>query len=1284
MQNCSSALLTVLNSTTLDLVKGDLFEFYPPDETELFPGNAEKRFAGTEVIWFGWRYERQAITRGRISKYINEKFNNVSITLSNVDRTISTWLASIDLDGYRCVIRTVSRSVDDDSIVLMVGRCGKPRKIDNRTIQISITQDLGSTENELPWQVFTPNCPLKFKGPECLGGQALASKSATYQAATACNKSEAQCREYSNYPAFQGTRFNTVTGTFKVSQRRGGAGGAFLSLVGLGNKRVKRQYSSQDSTPYGKAVPMGMGRTQIELLPIRYADTGEYLAGQWIVGAGEIAKILDARNVSAGWATVFQAYAEHVGKYGWDSSQAPTGFFGDQGSDERHSHRAYIEVTIKGDNPDTGDIAPTIVAVILWNKIPVFDESCFTGDDWSDNPVEQIRLLLTDPRGLNYNSAWINNTVAARTARICNKPLIDQTGAEDVYVATSAGTPGVDYKRYRSTGILDTQHFRKVLGLTSTYPAAREVAYNTYSAASPPTNLTPGTYYRRQWTSNWHLTDRIKIADFLFKDLLPCFRGYLITGADGRLQIRTEEPAITSYLRNAISAADTTLAIEDAVAWKELEIPVIYALIGVNEVTSETRIVSSIDFSTAGNSITLSSSGSGSLTVTASGATLSGGTTSIQAQGYVTVGGTPATGNTATITIDGVPITYTLNVDDATGTVAAMLSTMINADQTLNRYVEAIWTATLPNQVLIRSKLGTLNLSAGVEFAHAQLEIVAHVHMPFCDSAFGALTEGNILKDSHEYPMGDRQSSYNQFEVNYSEAVQDFQPTRLLENDYDHQDRVNNTKTLRISGDCVDNYHQANRLVLAARYKFREGDYFNGWASPPGPYLLLEEGDIVCMTHDDMPGKRNLMLRIEELTIDPDHQVSIVGRLYADEQFPQTAQQRTVQLTSGIGWPTAVPGAVTNLILTEIASGTVRGTFTFASLVGSQTARIEARRTGEPDFSDTGIRVTPDSLNQGTFEIAGVSGVIYVRVIPYSAAGEGPSTQATYPPYEAMIMASSSVTATGQANVVRAYIDGSSSVVATGQSDSPPSVAIAGSSVVVAAPGVWDPTTVSGLKLWAAARLITGLSDSDPVTTWSDQSGQGNDLSQSTTGNKPLYKTNIVNGRPAILFDGVDDYFTLANVLSGASAGEVFIVIKAAADPAVSSAKSGIWNMDGEGTNACHYPFTDGNIYDAWGSTARKSTGNPTPSLASWRIYNISSAAGAWTSRIDGVQHYTTATNTFSSFSGSPYLGRSASLFGDVYFNGHIAEILIFNEVLSAGDRTYVLNGLADIYGISV
>lgn len=71
---------------------------------------------------------------------------------------------------------------------------------------------------------------------------------------------------------------------------------------------------------------------------------------------------------------------------------------------------------------------------------------------------------------------------------------------------------------------------------------------------------------------------------------------------------------------------------------------------------------------------------------------------------------------------------------------------------------------------------------------------------------------------------------------------------------------------------------------------------------------------------------------------------------------------------------------------------------------------------------------------------------------------------------------------------------------------------------------VFQPTDVGGCVLWVKADAITGLSDGDPVGTWADQSGNGNDLVQATAAKKPTYETNECNGEPIVRFDSVDDY----------------------------------------------------------------------------------------------------------------------------------------------------------------
>lgn len=237
--------------------------------------------------------------------------------------------------------------------------------------------------------------------------------------------------------------------------------------------------------------------------------------------------------------------------------------------------------------------------------------------------------------------------------------------------------------------------------------------------------------------------------------------------------------------------------------------------------------------------------------------------------------------------------------------------------------------------------------------------------------------------------------------------------------------------------------------------------------------------------------------------------------------------------------------------------------------------------------------------------------------------------------------------------------------------------------------GPFVPPSISANYLqWVEARHETAYNDSDAAGTGTDVSGAGNHYSQSTAGSKPTFKTNRINGKPSYQFDGTDDFWELASdILSGETEGEIFIVLKLDAEP-TASGKDGLWKMDGDGTNACHYSFnSNGELYEAWGSTARKSTGvNPTPDLTQWRLYNVSSKASEYKIRLDGTEIYTTATNTFSSMGATRNLGRSVGLFGNAYFKGEIAAVVIVDAVLSSTDRDAIEAVFADaaVYNLTI
>jgi hypothetical protein len=65
----------------------------------------------------------------------------------------------------------------------------------------------------------------------------------------------------------------------------------------------------------------------------------------------------------------------------------------------------------------------------------------------------------------------------------------------------------------------------------------------------------------------------------------------------------------------------------------------------------------------------------------------------------------------------------------------------------------------------------------------------------------------------------------------------------------------------------------------------------------------------------------------------------------------------------------------------------------------------------------------------------------------------------------------------------------------------------------------------ANLGVWLKADGLSGLANNDPVSTWTDFSGNGRNYIGTTT-TRPLYKTSQQNGLPGVDFDGTDDFLT--------------------------------------------------------------------------------------------------------------------------------------------------------------
>lgn len=80
--------------------------------------------------------------------------------------------------------------------------------------------------------------------------------------------------------------------------------------------------------------------------------------------------------------------------------------------------------------------------------------------------------------------------------------------------------------------------------------------------------------------------------------------------------------------------------------------------------------------------------------------------------------------------------------------------------------------------------------------------------------------------------------------------------------------------------------------------------------------------------------------------------------------------------------------------------------------------------------------------------------------------------------------------------------------------------------------GGFDPRSIANLAAWYNASDTASLTLETGVRQWSDLSGNGRHLAQTTLNNQPAVATNALNSRPAIDFDGSNDSLGAAFTLS--------------------------------------------------------------------------------------------------------------------------------------------------------
>lgn len=234
---------------------------------------------------------------------------------------------------------------------------------------------------------------------------------------------------------------------------------------------------------------------------------------------------------------------------------------------------------------------------------------------------------------------------------------------------------------------------------------------------------------------------------------------------------------------------------------------------------------------------------------------------------------------------------------------------------------------------------------------------------------------------------------------------------------------------------------------------------------------------------------------------------------------------------------------------------------------------------------------------------------------------------------------------------------------------------------------LWDGTSGlsvrTNLKIWldATAPETFSYSSSNVISQWADKSGYGNNATQGTTSFQPTLVTNVINGLPAVRFDGSDDFLrTPATPVNNSTNFSIFWVFNHRAS-------------DGD-YNPFATPYADGNDRGSFHYVNPSNKGASYPMWQNWGSFDNSALTYSVGGKYE-MEFHATGSNWYVYRDGTlDGQGTTGSVYSDLnyieiarqytplrYSAFDIGEILVYSTSLSGNDRTNVRNYLKQKWG---
>jgi hypothetical protein len=207
------------------------------------------------------------------------------------------------------------------------------------------------------------------------------------------------------------------------------------------------------------------------------------------------------------------------------------------------------------------------------------------------------------------------------------------------------------------------------------------------------------------------------------------------------------------------------------------------------------------------------------------------------------------------------------------------------------------------------------------------------------------------------------------------------------------------------------------------------------------------------------------------------------------------------------------------------------------------------------------------------------------------------------------------------------------------------------------------------------------LLNDDPVQYWQNTNFNGKVQTQFNPALSPIFKTNQINGLPVLRFNGISQYLYPTTVETDINGGSEFSIFAVAKASSITNYQSIVRFQNAGSSTYVVFPFNNGKVISSNDGGIAGGV-NLNPNLNSFNLLNCNYKTNTIFETYKNGSIVATRAAINATIASQRLGIGSLSNGGGEYFNGDLAEVLIYNKALNLSERQQVENYLNIKYRI--